>query len=408
MFWHIKNCFKRCFFASFFSFITVFFLLSGCGTEYEQLKVDFFAKRYLETIEHAVKGAKNPKFKQGIYTFCTHYGPKVYQAAFEQIARECLNSQSPLGLRHLDRLQSAIAEGITISLPVEGASDFYTKCVTLRQFALRDFLATQRSLGSEAMHQKKFKKAVQHFKYYLEFQPADTDVQLLLSESQKKAETHLILTRLYTPSDTIGNTIRKELVFLKKNKDLPISLKTITRIEGLPINDMVYEEIFSYFKQQQNPFIVLHREDDVTAPSSSIVINGFLESKVIDTENTPIRSLEKAELRYLYEENNIQRWGYDTFEFPVYTITYAVSLDAHFQTDSGLSWSSDGEHTELRRYRANDVFWARPFNVTQIEYPNSYLALSNALIPIDRSYTCRAAIQNLSHNVVKKIIEEFN
>lgn len=382
------------------------FLIS-CGTDYEQLKVHFFAKRNLEVIETAVKGAKNPKFKKAIYSFCTEYGSQIYKEAFEKVARECLDPTSGNGLRHLDRLQTAIASGISLELPVSNASEYYQKCVTLRGYALRDFLSTQRSLGSEALFNKNFKKAVHHFTLYLEFQPLDADVQDLLAQSKKQAETHIVIKRFYTPSDTLGTAIRKEFAFLKKDHTDTLALQTVTRIEGLQINDLLYQSLIDYFTTHPQPFLIIHKENDSNIPSQSIAINGSLTSLVIDTENTPVRSIEKDNLHCLYEENGIQRWRYETFEYPVYTLTYSVSLNATIQTNDNQTWTINGGHTELRRYRTNEVFWVRPFNVIQIEYSNSYLGLSNALIPIDRSYACRLAIQDLASKLAEKIIEEF-
>ena len=381
--------------------------LISCANDYELLEENFYAKRYLETLQAANKGLENERYTLKITAFMARYGDRIVSNAYTQGLDMIENNAHDQALAFFTQLQGSVNTLISHNLDINTLPKYKIDIDTRLATMTQHYLETQLDLGTQAYQEEDYISSVTHFRNILNYDNSREDIQKLLDIAVKKGNTHIIVKGFYANTKSLPDTLKDEFnSILKTDSHAQNELKESALIRGVNVTDSLRHELLLAIKKTKNEFLSASTTASSTT-SKNIVLRGVITAYEEDNAFTPKRILRTDQLRYQYDDEGIRRWNSAYFEYSIHEIQFS----AHYTITVQLlkndividAFSLEETSTDIQRYKGDEIYWNTPANVISIEYPVEYERLLEISIPIDREFVIKQGIETLASRLAQKL-----
>ncbi len=388
--------------------ILLFLLVSGCANDYEKLEVYFYAGHYLKTLQTAVEGYRTERFQNKIESFLHQYGNKVVKDAYTKGVKLNHYQQTESGLNYLIELEDALIGIQHIPVIIPALENTLSETKELIDTLERSFLADQESLASEAFRKKEYKKSIMHYRKVLAYNPVHPGAKAFIEKALNASKIHVVLTPLFTESQTIPDVLRNEIraIFNKQALHKNI-LKTSPRLQGLDVTELLQDALVKRLHDNKLDTLSASGQED-PAITRNITLRGILSAVDYDNAFSPEKTLKTDQLSYEYDDGGLRRWGTAYFEYPIYTTRYEVTYTVTIQLienekvfrEFTLKKVTESAHS----YKSEELYWDEPVIVYGIDFPPSYEALLDINLPIDREQAVRYGVDELAEAINERLL----
>lgn len=367
-------------------FFSVLPLLSACANDFQKLEAEYFAGRYLSTLELALKAYENPELNPKVSAFLQKQGPRFLEKIDLSVQQALSDLTTDAGLRYTYAIINLYRQILTTKIPL--SHDIIQKQqLSFQQkynAALSSYLKQEEKRATASFSQEKFREAVTYANHVLTYLPQQKTMLTLKEVAEKKAKRVLYLM----PSQHQ----------LTKSQFL---------LQGLNISDQLTLILANTLRQEKSKYLSLS--------SSSENAHYTLHTEFLITEKDsqlyPIKEIKQDALRYLVKEGGVEQW--------VSTISHYEILSAGYECTLSISAtllhpSQKSPHTfkVQKTIKRDSLFKGKPMvvpaNAIQIQYPSDYTQLRDNPIPIDKQQTIKDGLALASQELIRAILSEID
>jgi len=361
-------------------------LLSACANDFQKLEAEYFAGRYLSTLELALKSYENPELKPQLSAFIQKQGPRFLEKIDLSVQNALSDLTTDAGLRYTYAIINIYHQILKTKIPLshdiiqQQQKRFQEKY----NAALSLYLNQEEKKANASFSQEKFREAVTYANHVLAYLPHQKTMASLKEEAEKRAKRVLYLV----PSQ---HKITKSQFLL----------------QGLNISDQLTLALANSLRQEKSHYL------SVTTSSKNAhytLQTEFLITE-IDSQLYPIKEIKQDTLRYLVKEGGVEQWVSTISHYEILSAGYEcnISISATLLSPSQKTINTFKIQKTIKR---DSLFKGKPMmvpaNALQIQYPSDYTQLRDNPIPIDKHQTIKDALALASQELIRAILAEID
>ena len=154
-------------------FFSVLPLLSACANDFQKLEAEYFAGRYLSTLELALKAYENPELNPKVSAFLQKQGPRFLEKIDLSVQQALSDLTTDAGLRYTYAIINLYRQILTTKIPL--SHDIIQKQqLSFQQkynAALSSYLKQEEKRATASFSQEKFREAVTYANHVLTYLP---------------------------------------------------------------------------------------------------------------------------------------------------------------------------------------------------------------------------------------------
>jgi hypothetical protein len=363
-----------------FFLVIISVILIGCQKNYYLIEEAYYQGHYFKTVTRI--NQLHDDFPKQINSFLSH-SEKRLRNKLQQSSKKQFTRSDFYGLCYINALLPELTL-IQTHFPASHFQDIYTTLNNQYRHKLPSFLMQEQLLGTKALNDHHYFRAMAHFKRYLHFQDNP-----LIEQNLKRALSQSKIHLTIDPFEASAN--RPEILF------------------GINVINTIFTTIDHTLTNTPISFVTV---EPATSPSprASFQLTGSITSTYKDTQVVPELITLSDTLRYQHEVGGIIQWDNYDFEYTVERVEFSVKLEGHFTLTHANGNSkmfkittNYGQHSQYKKDTFN-----LPNDSYRIEFPVRYMQFLEIPLLIEETEIVNEAVHIFSDQLYKELTHYFN